>query len=168
MLALQLILAACSVGTNDQQALAAAQASYDSGNYSKAVIELKQILQINSKNIDARKLLARCYLKKGDGASAEKEISKVSGSQQPTADIQSILMNSWELQGKHQAIVKTYEEGGFNEVDTALVLGVVSYSYLLEKEVEKGVELARKLLEQESNSVTALRTLAKAASVKND
>ncbi|MET0070319.1 MAG: XrtA/PEP-CTERM system TPR-repeat protein PrsT [Candidatus Thiodiazotropha sp.] len=168
IVALQLTVAACSVDPNDQQALAAAQASYDNGNYSKAIIELKQILQINSKNIDARTLLARCYLKKGDGASAEKEISKVSGDQQPTADVQSILMTSWELQGKHQAIVKSYEEGGFNEVDPARVLGVVSYAYLLEKNIEKGVELARKLLQQESNSVTALRTLAKAASIKND
>ncbi|MFI0378029.1 MAG: tetratricopeptide repeat protein, partial [Candidatus Thiodiazotropha sp.] len=102
VIVLQLMLSACTVGKDDSEALASAKTSYESGNYSKAIIELKQILQNNSENTDARQLLARSYLKKGDGISAEKEIKTVLSNKSPTADVQLILMSSWELQGKHK------------------------------------------------------------------
>jgi putative PEP-CTERM system TPR-repeat lipoprotein len=165
---LQLVIPACSVGTNGKEMLESAQASFDSGNYSKAVIELKQILQDDAKNVDARKLLARCYLKRGDGVSAEKEIMNVSAIMPSGADVQSILLTSWELQGKHKEIIEMYEKGGFSNIESSKLWGVVSYSYLSEKEVEKGTALAKKLQEKDPNSVTALRALAKAASDRND
>ncbi|MES9992754.1 MAG: XrtA/PEP-CTERM system TPR-repeat protein PrsT [Candidatus Thiodiazotropha sp.] len=168
VIALFITVAGCSVTPSDQEALALAQASYDSGDYPKAIILLKQLLQSNAKNFQARKLLAKCYLEERDGVSAEKEISRVSNALPATGDVQSILMASWELQGKHKKIIETYEQGGFNEVDPKIALGIVSFSYLFEKKVEKGIELANELLEIDRNSVIALRTLSYAASVKDD
>ncbi|MES9849967.1 MAG: tetratricopeptide repeat protein, partial [Candidatus Thiodiazotropha sp.] len=168
VIVLQLMLSACTVGKDDSEALASAKTSYQSGLYSKAIIELKQILQNNSANTDARQLLARSYLKKGDGISAEKEIKTVLGDKSPTADVQLILMSSWELQGKHKEIVEAYEKGRFDSIEAMRVWGVVSHSYLSVEDVEKGTVLAEKMLEKDTESVTALRSLAKAASMRND
>ncbi|MEW8065181.1 MAG: XrtA/PEP-CTERM system TPR-repeat protein PrsT [Candidatus Thiodiazotropha endolucinida] len=168
VIVLQFMLSACTVGKDDSEALASAKTSYENGNYSKAIIELKQILQNNSANTDARQLLARSYLKKSDGISAEKEIKTVLSDKSPTADVQLILMSSWELQGKHKEIVEAYEKGGFDNIEPMRVWGVVSHSYLSVEEMEKGTVLAEKMLEKDTESVTALRSLAKAASMRND
>ncbi|PUB90816.1 MAG: hypothetical protein DBP01_05675, partial [gamma proteobacterium symbiont of Ctena orbiculata] len=150
VIVLQLMLSACTVGKDDSEALASAKTSYQSGLYSKAIIELKQILQNNSANTDARQLLARSYLKKGDGISAEKEIKTVLGDKSPTADVQLILMSSWELQGKHKEIVEAYEKGRFDSIEAMRVWGVVSHSYLSVEDVEKGTVLAEKMLEKDT------------------
>jgi putative PEP-CTERM system TPR-repeat lipoprotein len=165
---LQLSLYACSIGKDDKEALAAAKTSYESGNYSKAVIELKQLLQNNASNKDARELLARSYLKRGDGVSAEKEIKQVTGGKSPSAEVQLILMSSWALQGKYKEIVEAYEKGELDEIEAVTLWGVVSDAYVNEKQLEKGDALARKLLEKDKGSVTALRTLAKTAEMRND
>ncbi|PVV20418.1 MAG: hypothetical protein B6D78_10855 [gamma proteobacterium symbiont of Ctena orbiculata] len=168
MFALQITLPACSVGKDDKEALTSAQTSFANGNYSKAMIELKQILQDNSANTEARQLLARCYLKKGDGFSAEREIKIVSSDRAPTADQQTILLSSWELQGKYEEIVAAYEQDGLNDIEPMAMWAVVSHAYINEKKLEQGVALARKMLEKDQDSVTALRSLAKAARIRND
>ncbi|MEW8027233.1 MAG: XrtA/PEP-CTERM system TPR-repeat protein PrsT [Candidatus Thiodiazotropha sp.] len=168
LIVLQFVLSACTIGTDDREALASAKTSYESGNCSKAIIELKQILQNNPANNDARQLLARCYLNKGNGISAEKEIKKVSNDRSPTAEVQLILLSSWELQGKNKDIIEAYEQEKFNNIEPMTLWGAVSQSYLSEEQVGKGTALARKMLEKDKNSVTALRSLAKAASMRND
>jgi putative PEP-CTERM system TPR-repeat lipoprotein len=165
---LQLTLASCSLGKNDQEALASANRSFEEGNYSKAIIELKQLLQNSPTNNDARRLLARSYLKKGNGVSAEKEINRVSNDEPPGADEQSIRLLSWDMQGKYKQIIEDYEQGGFDEVDPMTVWGVVSFAYLDQRDLEKGTALAAKMLEKDKRSVIALRALAQAASVRKD
>jgi tetratricopeptide (TPR) repeat protein len=133
LILLQLVVSACSLGKGESEALASAKSSYENGNYSKTIIELKQLLQNYPANNDARELLARSYLKKGDGVSAEKEIKRVLSSESPTANVQPLLMSSWELQGKHKEILAAYEKGSFDNMDPMSVWGVVSLSYLREK-----------------------------------
>ncbi|MES9970503.1 MAG: XrtA/PEP-CTERM system TPR-repeat protein PrsT [Candidatus Thiodiazotropha sp.] len=166
--ALQLTLPACSVGKDEGEALLSAQTSFANGSYSKAIIELKQILQDNSGNSEARQLLARCYLKKGDGFSAEKEITTVINDRSPTSAEQLILLSSWDLQGKYEKIVKVYEEDGLNDIEPMQVWEVVSHAYINEKKLEQGTALARKMLETDQSSTAALRSLANAASIRND
>jgi putative PEP-CTERM system TPR-repeat lipoprotein len=165
---LQLTLSGCSLDKDDKEALASANHSYEEGDYSKAIIELKQLLQNSPANNDARRLLARSYLKRGNGVSAEKEIERVSSDGSPGADDQSIIMFSWELQGKHKEIIQAYEQGDFDGVDTLTVWGIVSFAYLNERDLEKGTALASKILEKDKNSVVALRALARAASIRKD
>lgn len=165
---LQLMLSACTIGKDEKEALASAKNSYESGNYSKAIIELKQLLQNNAANNDARQLLASSYLKKGNGVLAEKEIKKVSSGDSPTADAQLILISSWDLQGKYKEIVEAYEKGELDNIDPTKVWGIASRAYLGEKQLDKGAALARKMLEKDKNSVTALRSLAKAAVMRGD
>jgi putative PEP-CTERM system TPR-repeat lipoprotein len=165
---LQLTLSACGVGIDDKEALESAKTSYQSGQYSKAIIELKQLLQNNASNEDARELLARSYLKKGNGVSAEKEIKQISGGKSTAANVQLILISSWELQGKYKEIVAAYEKGELDNIDSMTLWGFVSNAYISENQLEKGAALARKILEKDKDSVTALRSLAKAAEIRND
>jgi putative PEP-CTERM system TPR-repeat lipoprotein len=53
-----------------------AQAFFDVGNYNAAEIELKSLLQADPNLLDARVLLARVYLRAGNGAAAEKELER--------------------------------------------------------------------------------------------
>ncbi|MCU7814719.1 MAG: tetratricopeptide repeat protein [Candidatus Thiodiazotropha sp. (ex Rostrolucina anterorostrata)] len=166
ILVLLLFLSACSLGNTEAEMLEAAKASLSNGEYSKAIIELKTILQDNSDNNDARQLLASSYIKTGDGSSAEKEINQISRSTTLTSELQLLLLASWDMQGKHKEILEEYEKGKFQGVEQDYVRGVVSNSFVSEQMIEKGEALAKKILDLNPNSVRALRVLAKASSIK--
>ncbi|MCU7932492.1 MAG: PEP-CTERM system TPR-repeat protein PrsT [Candidatus Thiodiazotropha sp. (ex Codakia rugifera)] len=168
ILVLLLSLSACSLGSTDAEMLEAAKASLSNGEYSKAIIELKTILQDNAGNNDARQLLADSYIKIGDGSSAEKEINQISMSTALTSELQQLLLASWDMQGKHRAIIEEYEKGKFKDVERNYVWGVVSSSFVSEQMIENGEALARKLLALDPKSVRALRVLAKASSLKDN
>lgn len=168
LILLQLNLSGCSLGKDEREILDSANRSFEEGNYSKAVIELKQLLQNNPANSDARRLLARSYLKRGDGVSAEKEIQNVTNDGSPSADEQSILLESWELQGKYKEIIEAHEQGSFNDMDPMIAWGVVAFAYLNENDLVNGAKLARNMLEKDKNSVLALRALANAAALRKD
>lgn len=163
---LLLFISACSLGNTEAEMLEAAKVSLSNGEYSKAIIELKTILQDNSDNSDARQLLASSYIKIGDGSSAEKEINQISKSTTLTSELQLLLLASWDMQGKHKEILQGYEKGTFQGVEQDYVRGVVSNSFVSEQMIEKGEALAKKTLDLNPNSVRALRVLAKASSIK--
>jgi len=48
---------------------------YQAGDYNAAVIQLKNVLQLEPGNLPARLLLGQTYLRLGDGAAAEKELT---------------------------------------------------------------------------------------------
>ena len=76
LLGMSIALAGCSTDRTDVEYLDTAKGLYDSGNLQGATIELKNALKINSSNDDARVLLGKIYLEKGDGFSALKEFEK--------------------------------------------------------------------------------------------
>ncbi|HIO13594.1 MAG TPA: PEP-CTERM system TPR-repeat protein PrsT [Chromatiales bacterium] len=61
----------------DYDALQKAQALYDQGEIKAAIIEFKNVLQLDPGHVDARVRLADSYLKLGDGAAAEKETERL-------------------------------------------------------------------------------------------
>jgi len=64
---LALAIVACGGGNDRQEKyLQKAQQLFDVENYDKARIEVKNVLQINPKNNDARQLLGEIYLQRGD------------------------------------------------------------------------------------------------------
>ncbi|MDP1683476.1 MAG: PEP-CTERM system TPR-repeat protein PrsT [Burkholderiales bacterium] len=70
------LLAACSKEGDSQKLVASAKQAQDKGDLKAAVIELKNALQKNPENAEARAQLGKLYLKQGDPASAEKELRK--------------------------------------------------------------------------------------------
>lgn len=60
----------------DDAPLGKAQDFFDAGNYSAAEIELKNLLQADPNQVEARVLLGQVYLRGGNGAAAEKELRR--------------------------------------------------------------------------------------------
>lgn len=75
-LAIALTLSGCDKHGDSQKAFSAAKQAQAQGNTKVAIIELKNALQKNPDNAEARALLGSIYVQQGDGASAEKELRK--------------------------------------------------------------------------------------------
>ncbi len=77
-----------------------AQAYQEEGKTKAAVIELKNALQADPGDKQARLLLGRIYLERGDGASAEKELRRARSLGIPARDVALDLGRAYLLQGK--------------------------------------------------------------------
>ncbi len=71
-------LPGCSKEASSQKSLALAKQAQAKGDTKAAVIDLKNALQKDPENRDARLLLGKLYDEMGDGASAEKELREAS------------------------------------------------------------------------------------------
>lgn len=102
-----LALAGCELfdsGT-DAEHLARAQALHDRGDLGASVIELKNALQKNPANGEARVLLGRTQAELGQGAAAEKELRRAIELRVPRADLTELLAEALRLQGKHAELL---------------------------------------------------------------
>lgn len=70
------VLIGCDNNKADVEYLQEAKRYQDQGEFSKAGIELKNALQANPENLEARRLLGLLYLAVGNGEGAEKELRK--------------------------------------------------------------------------------------------
>jgi putative PEP-CTERM system TPR-repeat lipoprotein len=102
LIALAMALAACDAGPTAAEHLARAEALTALGDRPAAVIELKNAVQKEPENVEARRLLGTAYLQIGDGAGAEKELSRAHrlGSTHP--DLPLDLARALLLERKHQ------------------------------------------------------------------
>jgi putative PEP-CTERM system TPR-repeat lipoprotein len=162
-----LLLTGCSGGVSEEERFQSASTSYTNREYSKAVIELKNLLQINADHQDARLLLAKSYLALGDGSSAEKEINSVNKPGEDIPEVKEVMLSSWKLQGKHNQIIEKYEEGFFSNLDAQVVELTVSNAYIHLRQPEQADKLAADLLQQNQDNVEALIIRAKAASMRD-
>ncbi|HCY87997.1 MAG TPA: hypothetical protein DHV36_22865, partial [Desulfobacteraceae bacterium] len=70
LVVLALVLGCASEQEKSNKFLADAQVSYDSGEYSQAVIQIKNAIEATPKSLPAHELLAKTYLKLGDARQA--------------------------------------------------------------------------------------------------
>ena len=168
LLAAMILLSACSGGISEEERFEGANASYANGEYSKAIIELKNLLQLNSGHQGARVLLAKSYLAVGDGVSAEKEINSIRMPAETPPETGEIMISSWELQGKYKQIIQGYESGDFSNIESPSAKSAVSNAYIHLRKPEQADKLALELLAEDENHVDALILRAKAASMRSD
>ena len=76
------------------------------GNYEAAVIDLKQVLQIEPDDLPSRLLLGRTYLRLGDGAAAEKEIRLLAQEQVDRSLVLIPLAKAYFIQGKYELLLE--------------------------------------------------------------
>lgn len=88
------LLFACG-GVDDKQSVESAKKYIENNQLREASLELKNALQVNPKNAEARYLLARISLVIGDMASAAKEFRKAQESGWDEAQSQIGLMYAW-------------------------------------------------------------------------
>ena len=76
LLFMSFTLFSCDAQVDDQQVVSVAREHYDQNQLRAAVIELKNALQVNPANAEARYLLGEIHFEVGDAASAEKEYKR--------------------------------------------------------------------------------------------
>ena len=74
MVVLVMSLGACAKPPSPEQLLADAKQYQEKGNTKSAIIQLRNLLQRNPKNGEARYLLGSIYLKRGDTLRAENQL----------------------------------------------------------------------------------------------
>ncbi|MEW8377270.1 MAG: XrtA/PEP-CTERM system TPR-repeat protein PrsT, partial [Candidatus Thiodiazotropha taylori] len=162
-----ILLVGCSGGVSEEERYQNALTSYSNQEFSKAIIELKNLLQANGKHQAGRILLAKSYLQLGDGIAAEKEINSVNETQKADPEVQQIVLDAWRLQGKYKQIVERYEADDFSVLEQRPLIQTVADAYIHLRQPEKADNLAETLLKTDAGNAHALVVRAKAASMRD-
>jgi len=93
---------------SDIEHIARADQSYQAGDLSAAIIHLKNALQTNPNNVDARLRIGKLYLELKDGVSAEKELRRAKKLGSRDVDINLHLLYAMRIQNKFDEILERY------------------------------------------------------------
>lgn len=143
-------LAACGLGTSNQDRLDRAASAFEEGDIAGVIIDARSVLQSEPGNKDARVILGRALLVSGDGATAEKEFMRALDLGVPLSEVAVELGEALLRQAKYSEHVRllslateTSEDNlrilslqraqalhGLGETDNALILldGLLSRS----------------------------------------
>ncbi len=91
--------------TTDVQYVEQARTARDKGDWRSNIIHLKNALQRNSTNREARQLLGEAYVEVGDGAAAEKELRQALELGVPIEQVAVPLSRALLLQGKWDEVL---------------------------------------------------------------
>lgn len=100
-----LIVSGCSKEADSQKLVASAKQAQDKGDLKAAVIELKNALQKNPENGEARALLGKLYIKQAEPASAEKELRKAMQLAKDKNELLPELGQAMLQQGQFQKVI---------------------------------------------------------------
>lgn len=94
---------------NDPAALIAEARQYrQTGDINAALIQLKNALQKDPDNRDARRLLGEVYIDQADAVSAEKELRRALALGGPSSELLNLLGKSMLLQGQYQRVLDEF------------------------------------------------------------
>lgn len=129
------------------------------GQWRPAVIELKNALQADPDNVEARILLGDVYLKTYNGASAEKEFgaARQRGAKDPSLILR--MARAYELQRKYDDILKTVQVNAVPKNQTAEAYLVRGNAYLGLQKVDDATaayEQAQKIAPENAEVQTGL------------
>ncbi|WP_116364754.1 XrtA/PEP-CTERM system TPR-repeat protein PrsT [Parahaliea mediterranea] len=140
-LSLAAVLQGCSDATSDADYLAQARSAVAAGESPEAIILLKNALQQNGSNWDARYLLGKVYFETGDLLSAEKELERVqSSSPEGRDELVSMLAKAWEQLGRTDALLDI-EVQGLSDRERAAVTTAKALAYTSQGETERAAAL---------------------------
>ncbi|MDB5933880.1 MAG: prsT [Massilia sp.] len=107
-LSLGVALGGCQRASDPGALIAEARHYRQQGDIDAAVIQLKNALQKDPNNRDARRLLGEVYIEQADAVSAEKELRRALALGSPTADLLVMLGKSLLLQGEYQRVLDEF------------------------------------------------------------
>ena len=126
------------------------------GELTSAVIELKNAVEKNPQNAQARLHLGQIYLEMGDGAAAEKELMNAQKQGGASAGIAVPLAKALQLQGKHKDVLaKLTEVTGLSSSGMAELHVVRGKSFLGLGEPQRAEEAFRLALDSQPDSPIA-------------
>lgn len=122
----------------DEQYVQDAQALYEEKDVKAAVIELKNALQQNPDNAEARALLGRIYAVTGAGEAAEKELTKARELGLPLRDIAIPLGESLLLQNKSDQLIERFQKGTYDSDELKAIKSVLIGEAFIQKKLYNG------------------------------
>ncbi|CAI8933781.1 XrtA/PEP-CTERM system TPR-repeat protein PrsT [Methylocaldum szegediense] len=151
----------CNAASAEKDPLEQARNYLRKGESKAAVIELKNALQANPENADARVLLGESYLKLGDGPSAAKELEKARDLGAPKESWIVSLARAYLLQDKPKAVLDQISpDERLNDMLRAQILGIRGLAHILLKQTEQAKESFDAALKFDSKASDALLGLA--------
>ena len=142
VVAIAVLLAACTKSKTETEYVAAAKAHYNQGEYAEATVEIKNALELNGENSSARMLLAQLHLKTGNPAAAEKELYSAYQLGIPKTEILLPLSQALLQQGKYTEVIRLSADSLQPDVKTELLAaqGLASLAILDSGEASKFID----------------------------
>ncbi|RKZ34650.1 MAG: PEP-CTERM system TPR-repeat protein PrsT, partial [Gammaproteobacteria bacterium] len=134
------------------------------GDLRAAVIELKNALQIKPEHADARALLGQTYVRLGDGASAEKELSRAEELGKHGPEVGTALVRALLLQGEYDKALKRLDQLP-PDADPVAVMVLRGQAQFGLRQVDAAESSFTKALEKSADNVEARLGLARVAVV---
>lgn len=150
---------------SDTEYLTRAEDHLSKGELQAAIIELKNALQKNPKNSEARLRLGESYLSIGNGPAAEKELRRAIQLGEQGADVTVLLARALLMQDKHRELIDFSAEaaGAGQGGMKAEILVLQGKAYMGEGQTEKAAAALRDALDVQDAFVPALLGLAQLA-----
>lgn len=144
-------LVACKKQESSETLVAQAKQYQQKGDTHAAMIQLKNALQANPDDSEARYMLAAAYIESGDGVGAEKEIRRAISLKYPSDKTAPVLAKALLTQGQYQKVLdETAEEAKKNGAELALYRAEALVA--LNKRDEAGALLDQVLQTQPKNA----------------
>jgi len=161
-------VSACSRMSSDEY-LQQARNNLDENEFQTAVINLKNALQQDSKNVQARYLLGKTYIKLGNGAGAEKELKTARSLGLSSDQLVIPLARAYLLQGKPKELLEELKpEPGFSNQLRAEIFVLQAKAHMALGEADEASRLLGRALEANPESLMALLVKARVAIMQND
>jgi len=129
-------ISACGESTKtDEQFVLDAQKLYEQKDVKAAVVELKNALQKNGNNAEARALLGRIYMVLGQGAAAEKELDRARELGVSFLDVAAELGGALLHQGKADALIEEFQLGKYDSADLRAIKTVLIGEAFFQKQL---------------------------------
>lgn len=159
--ALLAVMAGSNLAGAEGNGLEAAKKYFDKGEMKAAVIELKNFLQDNPDNVDARALLGEAYLKTGDAAAAAKSLERARDLKAPKEKWLVPLGRAYLAQGDAKSVLEQIRPGeDLSPPIRAEAYGLVGTAYLVKGDLTRAKENLDASLKLNPGSVDALLGMA--------
>lgn len=152
-----------------QERIQRAKDSEARGDIRAGIIELKNAVQQEPDNPEARWLLGLLYLKAELGPEAEKELRQAGALGMGSVALAAPLAESLLLQGEYQRVLdETHPTGGESASNKARILRLRGNALASLGKLDEGCELYQSALDLDANHVPAYWGLANCAYAKGD
>jgi putative PEP-CTERM system TPR-repeat lipoprotein len=150
----------CGDGRSASDYLAQAEQDFKAKNYSAAQINLKNALEKEPSNPQARLLLGRAYVEFGAGAAAQGELDKAEKFGIAKEALVIPRLRTWMLQKQYEKVVglvvDSTLEGTFSAADRAEILAIQGIAHFATGEAENARQSFANALGQDPKCGTAL------------
>ncbi len=159
LVSLFLMLLSCGGAVDEAQMLAQAREYLQQNKIQNSVIELKNILQANPENAEARYLLGEINMRVGDYATAIKEFRRAAENGWPAE--QAILgeMRALEAQKRYASLLKkTLDTAGWGATAKANAMALQAVALAADNRVEEAAARLQKAGEFDATAYNVLKT----------